>query len=511
MFFNNSDKIKFEAISQEFAIVTFKNDGVVTKANRLFLELMGYELSEILGKHHSIFCEKKFTQTNEYKKAWEDLNKGINITSEFKRVKKDGTFVFLRASFIPIKDKNNKVVEVIKLAQDITQKRLQELYFRGQVKAINKSQAVIEFDMQGNILTANDNFLKTLGYKLEDIKGKHHSMFCIESYKNSNAYKEFWQKLNKGEFDSGEYLRVGNNNEKIWIQATYNPIFDINGNPFKVIKYATNITEKKNSMLEIGKKIEDFSQSLKDLQYASNKMVDEAKISMQSTNDVTSYIEDLTNATKELSKKIDFMLSSITNIANTTIQSEKIVQEARNQSKDTAQAMVKLNEESTKIGETINIISQIAFQTNILSLNAAVEAATAGEAGRGFAVVAGEVRNLATRSNDAAKDITEAIELIQSLVKNSLDNINQVDTKIEEINKISSTISSSINEQKNISNDLALTATQTSQTLELVTNNMSKVSNSASSTEQESKKTQQTSNDLIDISNSLIDTLKVLN
>ncbi|WP_418179219.1 methyl-accepting chemotaxis protein [Aliarcobacter lanthieri] len=512
MFFSNKeDKLQLKVIDQNYASIVFKNDGTVIKANKIFLDTMGYTLNEIVGKHHSMFCDKKFVESNQYKEAWDILNRGKSITSEFKRIKKDGDAVFLRASYMPIADDNGKVYQVIKLAQNITEKRLKDLFYLGQVNAINKSQAVIEFDMQGTVLNANKNFLDIFGYSLEEIIGKNHSTFCDEKYKTSNEYQEFWKKLNRGEYDANEYLRITKNRQQVWIQGSYNPILDLDGDPFKVVQYATDITLKKTTMFSIGKEIEELTKSLQHLKNASLTMVDEAKITMEGSQEVTVSIEELNQAVQELSNKIEIMLSSITNIFNTTSESEKVISELKNQSNETTIAMNRLNEESIKIGDTINVITQIAFQTNILSLNAAVEAATAGEAGKGFAVVAGEVRNLASRSNDAAKDITSAIGFIQSLVRNSLDSIHNIDSKVDEISSMSFQISSSMSEQKTISNELASTALETSQTLNQITNNMVRVSNSASSTDKEAEKTKDNSNELIEVSNRLIDTLKVLN
>ena len=466
MFFSNKeDKLQLKAIDQNYAVIKFKPDGTIIEANKNFLDIMGYTLNEIIGKHHKIFCEKKFVESKDYQEAWNTLNAGQSITAEFKRIKKDGEAVFLRASYLPITDNNGRVKEVIKLAQDVTKRRLKDLYYLGQVNAINKSQAVIEFDMNGIVVNANKNFLDTLGYSLNEIVGKHHSIFCEESYRNSNAYKEFWQKLNKGEYDAGEYLRIGKDGRRVWIQASYNPILDLDGDPFKVVKYATDITLKKNTMNQIGKEIEDLTKSLTLLKNASNTMVKEAKVSMGSSQETTVSIEELNQAVQELSKKIEFVLSSITNIADTTLQSEKIALEAKEQSKSTALAIVKLNEESTKIGETINIITQIAFQTNILSLNAAVEAATAGEAGKGFAVVAQEVRNLASRSADAAKQIKDVVTTIQKeteKIKESSDTvtsvINETKGRIESLSKLMNTFQKNSNravfEVESISNKI---------------------------------------------------------
>ncbi|MGJ0338543.1 methyl-accepting chemotaxis protein [Aliarcobacter cryaerophilus] len=510
MFFKNkNEKILSEVINSNYAVIYFKPDGTIIKANEVFLKTMGYSLEEIVGKHHSIFCEEKFAKTQEYKDGWDVVRAGETVTAEFQRVKKDGNLIFLRASYMPIIE-NGKVVEVVKLAQDITKNRLRNLFYIGQVKAINKSNAVIEFDMNGNILNANDNFLNTLGYKKDDIVGKHHSIFCEENYKNSNEYKEFWKKLNRGEFDSGEYLRIGKNGKHVWIQASYNPILDMNGKAFRVVKYAIDITNKKNTMFEVEKEIKEFSNSLNTLLTTSINMLKDAKFSNENSQNATSSSQNINSLIQDLSNKIDEMQQAIVDISLKTSKNEQIAQEATVQSKQTATAMVKLNEESQKIGETVNIISQIAFQTNILSLNAAVEAATAGEAGKGFAVVAQEVRNLASRSNDAAKNITERIALIQNLVKNSLDSIHEIDDTISDISTISKEISLSMSEQKQNSSIVSQNAKDGSRSLNEVTKNMQDVVLSTENTLIEAQKTQDSSNSLVEISNKLIKTLQEL-
>jgi len=508
---SKDEKYQLTAIDENFAVISFKPDGTILNANKNFLDILGYELGEIVGKKHSIFCDKDYASTKEYDEFWKKLNNGIAQISEFKRVRKSGESIFIQASYTPVKDSSGKVIKVIKFAQDITKRKLQTLDYSGQLDAISKSQAVIEFNMDGTIIKANKNFLDTLGYSEGEIIGKHHSIFCEASYKNSSEYKTFWEHLNQGQFESGEYLRIGKNGKEVWILASYNPIFDIDNKPFKVVKYATDITDRKNLIFQIDENVHKLTNSLDTLSQSSASMKDSASITMNGSQEVSVAVTQVNQAVSDVSEKIESMSSSISVIADSSSEGEKIAKEALERSKTTTSAMLKLDEESEKIGETINIVTQIAFQTNILSLNAAVEAATAGEAGKGFAVVAQEVRNLAARSDDAAKEITNAVQLIQSLVKSSLESINEVDRTIENITKMSTSISSSINEQQNISNDLASTALEASQGVNEVTNTMKSVSGSAESSGEKSHETSIATQELIDVSNELISILKKLN
>ncbi|RXJ84565.1 PAS domain-containing methyl-accepting chemotaxis protein [Arcobacter sp. CECT 8985] len=509
-FKTEKEKAKLTAIEENYAIISFNPDGTIIEANNNFLNAVGYSLEEIKGKHHSIFCIESYKNSQEYKDFWKALNEGNTQTARFKRIKKNKEPIYIQASYIPIKNKNGKVYEIIKFAQDITELRIQNLDYKGQIDAINRSQAVIEFDMNGIILDANKNFLDTLGYSLDEIQGKHHSMFCEDSYKNSKEYIKFWEDLNKGIFSTGQYLRLGKNGKRIWIQASYNPIFDTEGKPFKVVKYAVDITNRKEMIYQIDENVKKLTSSLNHLSEASASMSEGAEITKDSSQKITESITQINEAVSNLSEKIEAMLSSITSITSTSKEAEIITKEAREQSKQTTQAIVKLNEESEKIGETIKIITQIAFQTNILSLNAAVEAATAGEAGKGFAVVAQEVRNLANRSDAAAKDITSAIEFIQTLVKSSLELIHNIDTKIEDITSMSTNISKSMKEQEEISDDLSSTALQASQGVNEVTHNMTNVSENAIKSGDSAKDTVDATNELINVSNELISILHKL-
>lgn len=236
---------QLQAIGKSQAVIQFELDGTIISANENFCQAMGYQLSEIQGQHHRIFAPKELANSSEYKDFWTRLGRGEFESGEFKRIAKDGTEVWIQATYNPIFDSNGKPFKVVKYATDITAQKRQNIEYEGQLAAIGKSQAVIEFELDGTIITANDNFCNAMGYSLSEIQRQHHSMFAEETLKNSREYSEFWQKLGQGQFQSGEYKRIGKNGKEIWIQATYNPIYDPDGKPFKVVKFATDVTREK--------------------------------------------------------------------------------------------------------------------------------------------------------------------------------------------------------------------------------------------------------------------------
>jgi methyl-accepting chemotaxis protein len=252
---------QINAIGKSQAVIEFTPDGNIMQANDNFLNTLGYTLNEVKGQHHSLFVENAYKNSAEYSRFWQDLKKGIYSAGEFKRIAKDGSEVWIQASYNPILDLNGQTFKVVKYATDITQQKLQSANFKGQIEAIGKSQAVIEFDINGIIENANDNFLNALGYSMDEIKGQHHSMFVEPGYQNSPEYKAFWKKLGNGKFDAGEYKRIGKGGREIWIQASYNPIMDLNGKPIKVVKYATDITAQKMMNADFEGQIEAIGKS----------------------------------------------------------------------------------------------------------------------------------------------------------------------------------------------------------------------------------------------------------
>ena len=440
----------FEAVSRAQAVIEFNMDGTVIRANDNFLKTMGYSLPEIQGKHHRMFCDSAYANSPEYAAFWAKLNRGEPEISTFRRFTKSGTEIWIQASYNPIPDASGKLVKVVKFAIDVTEQRNKSAEFEGRINAIDKAQAVIEFNLDGTVVKANDNFLRTLGYSLTEIQGQHHRMFCEAAYTSSAEYQGFWKKFSRGENDAGVYRRLAKGGREIWIQASYNPIFDANGKPYKVIKYAIDITQQKVAETErqAAQKVmeqlvgeaqavlgrlaaNDLTQEmagtypgdLEKIKSSINAVVhnltDTIASVRSSVEAVSSGAEEITKGNEDLSQRtseqasaleetsasMEEMTSTVKQNADNAKQANQLAIAARDTAdkggsvtKKAVDAMGEINKSSKKIADIITVIDEIAFQTNLLALNAAVEAARAGEHGRGFAVVAAEVRNLAQRS-----------------------------------------------------------------------------------------------------------------
>ncbi len=370
-----------DAIERSMAVIEFDLQGTVLRANENFLKTMSYRAEQIEGQPHRMFCTPAFTRSAEYNQLWTQLRNGQFQSGTFERVGGDGQSVWLEASYNPVRDHTGQVIKVVKYAMDVTPRLQAESEANAKLGAIDRAMAVIEFNLDGTIITANANFLQRMGYSLAQIQGKHHRLFCKPDLANSSTYSEFWKRLNQGELFNGQFERIDKNGQTVWLEANYNPVYDASGRLCKVVKFASDITAR-------------VQQHAADAASAAQAY----HISL-STRDIAEkgadVIQQTASGMREIAADID----------------------------GSSQLIAKLGERSQQITAIVNTIRGIADQTNLLALNAAIEAARAGEQGRGFAVVADEVRQLAARTSGSTAEISSMIAMIQEETRQAIDSM----------------------------------------------------------------------------------------
>lgn len=468
--FSSDASAVLAAMSKSQAIIEFDLTGKILFANPNFCAALGYELSEIVGQHHRMFVDPAEASSAEYRQFWTDLAAGKFDQRQYKRIGKGGKEIWIEASYNPV-FRGGKPYKVVKFVTDITAQKLKSAEDAGKLDALSRAQAVIEFTPAGEILTANENFLTTLGYQLPEIKGKHHSMFCEPAYTNSEDYRRFWSRLAGGEFVADEFMRLGKGGKKVYIQASYNPIFDLNGKVFKVVKFATDVTKRVENVAQLASALQglsdgdltqqlgtpflptleklrtDFNSAASKLRAAMETVSQNAGAIAAASQEIRTASDDLSRRTEQQAASVEETAAALEEITTTVSDSSNRAQEAGQlvrKTKENAErsglvvrqaveAMGKIEASASEIANIIGVIDEIAFQTNLLALNAGVEAARAGDAGKGFAVVAQEVRELAQRSAKAAKEIKDLIGASNGHVKNGVALVGETGKALEEI------------------------------------------------------------------------------
>jgi len=452
-----------DALDKSQAVIEFGLDGKVLKANRNFLNVMGYDLPDIQGKNHSMFVEPAYRDSAEYRQFWDRLRAGEYQQAQFKRIGKGGREVWIEGSYNPVRGKDGRPIKVVKYATDVTASKSEYADLLGKVNAILRSQAVIEFNLDGSIITANENFLKAMGYSLAEIQGKHHSMFVEPAYRDSADYRQFWERLRAGEFQQAQYKRIGKGGREVWIEGSYNPIFDLNGKPFKVVKFAIDVT-RQAAMLGDLKKLIDVN--FAEIDAAIQQTNDQANSASMAAGETSSNVQTVAASSEELA-------ASITEISDSMTKSQAATDGAFSQVVSAGQATQRLTEAAVAMGGIVGMIQNIAGQINLLALNATIESARAGEAGKGFAVVANEVKNLANQAAKATDQITKEIEGVQSISNEVASSLDGIRSSIDNVREYVSATASAVEEQSAVTRDMSANMQSASSGVDGISQNIS--------------------------------------
>ncbi|MCM5553882.1 PAS domain-containing methyl-accepting chemotaxis protein [Pleomorphomonas sp. NRK KF1] len=446
--FRHQSSAVLEALDRSLAVIELEPDGKIITANTNFLNVVGYRLEEIVGRHHSMFVDPEDAKTEAYAAFWRALAAGEFQAAEFKRLAKGGREIWIQATYNPILDRSGKVVRVVKFASDVTARKLDDADVRGQVTAINRAQAVISFKPDGTVIDANDNFLQALGYRRDEVIGRHHSMFVAPEERDTPEYRAFWNDLRAGQFKSGELRRIGKTGKDVYIQATYNPIFDMGGRLFKVTKLATDVTRvvverkaRQATQSDITRDLDEVAGMVARSDVAAETASGVAGVTASNVQAVAAGAEELATSVTKISQQVGVALS--------------VSEQAVTQAEAANRVVSGLAAAAQKIDQVVELINAIAGQTNLLALNATIEAARAGEMGKGFAVVAQEVKQLAAQTSKATEEIAAEVAGVHSITAEAVSTISDISSIITQINGVSSSIATAVEQQAAVTQEMS--------------------------------------------------------
>lgn len=459
---NGGAEAVLAALDKSLAVIEFQPDGRVLTANANFLRVMGYRLDEIAGRGHDTFIEASERGSESYRRFWERLRLGEFQQGQFKRLGKGGREVWLEASYNPVRDRRGQVVKVVKYASDITAAKTDYADLQGKINAIDRALAVIEFHLDGMVLTANENFLNVMGYRLDEIQGQPHAHFVDPAERDGAEYRRFWERLRAGEFQRGQFKRLGKNGRVVWIEASYNPIFDLNGKVCKVVKFATDITRQVSLLTDLKQLIDvNFSE----IETAMHQSEERSNLAEQAAGRTSTNVQTIASSAEE-------MAASVREIAASMTKSQDATDGAVGQVASAGEATRRLSEAASAMGGIVGLIQTIAGQINLLALNATIESARAGEAGKGFAVVANEVKNLANQAARATGQISREIEGVQGIANEVVGALEHIRDSIAQVRDHVSSTAAAVEEQSAVTRDMSSTMQRASVEVDEISGNI---------------------------------------
>ncbi|MDQ1079497.1 PAS domain-containing methyl-accepting chemotaxis protein [Pseudoroseomonas cervicalis] len=463
---------RLAAVEGSQAVIEFRPDGTIVAANALFLRTMGYRIEEIRGRPHSLFMAPGAQSDPAYQRFWQELRQGRFQSAEFRRLAKGGREVWIQASYCPVFNRCGKLARIMKFATDITASKRLAADHAGQIAAIHRSRAVVEFDLEARVLTANEKFLTLTGYRLEEIQGQHHRIFMDPAEARLPAYEAFWQALREGKYQAAEFRRIAKDGHEIWIQAIYNPILAPGGELMKIVKYATDVTAAVQTRLRRQQLGQEVATELSGIARAAEAALHRAEAAAGATGETLGTVQAIASSAEE-------MAQSVSEISRQVRGASEVSVAGRAEAERASATVAELVQAADRIGEVLGLIAAIAGQTNLLALNATIEAARAGEAGKGFAVVASEVKNLASQTARATGEISSQVGQMRGAVEQTVAAIRSVAGRIEAISGIATAITGAVERQSGTTQQLAANMAQAAGAVQAISQSLQEINGSA--------------------------------